>query len=298
MSQPRIDILKTTYQLNNSEKNPYETFLSFSNSKKQVSKYLSELLNKYASTISVPTLSILDIGCGTGDIIVESLENLLRFGCKINLTGLDLSSDMIGRYKQTLEMFQGRISNLEFIKSHWLEAEINFKYYIEIASHIHIDRKDPSFWIIKMMQNLERDGIMVFVNNTDDVLNEFKNKFRPRIFGEGEFKAYPPLLSDDVKKFVMDMYQGEVNIEEIVVPVTITFPEVNSEDFRKLLSFLIGKNTQWDTLENDIRKEISNFIIEKNKVFDCKESILIVSRKLVKQEKGRQYNVSGTCARK
>lgn len=278
MSQPHLNVLNESYKLNDLNKTPYQTFLTYSDSKQQVSNKLSEVISEYAEKRENAVISILDIGCGTGEIIVQSIQELLRSGLNVSLTGLDLSSDMIEKYSQTFGDFPKDNLNLGLINSHWLDTQLNSNYNIIVASHIHLDRNYPSPALTKMLNHLEPSGVALFVNNTDDILNLFKNTFRPKIFGLEEAKAYPPLLSQDVRKFILDLNRNDISIGEIEVPVNINFPDTNSEEFKKLLSFLIGKNTQWKTLSKQVQSEIIEFISQSGHVFRGKESILLVKK--------------------
>jgi ubiquinone/menaquinone biosynthesis C-methylase UbiE len=123
-------------------------------------------------------LKILDVACGTGFLI----KKLLETNSKIEITGIDISKEMIAIAKKRFE----NNKNVTLIKANAEKFEVKDKFNIIIFNSAMHYIKDIEDLIVKLRQLLSSNGYLIIVDwSKDPLLFKLLNlywKFRIKAF--------------------------------------------------------------------------------------------------------------------
>jgi len=250
---------------------PFETFLRYSNEKKNSARELAKVLRNYLSS---KTIHLLDIGSGNGEYLKMILGEL-NLDIKINFVLLEPSEDLVKKLKQATKFFPGNWK-IEIVTQTWERFESGVKFDIILASHLyHIPRGEYYSQFLKMVKLLEPKGLLVFVLREIDDPYDFKMKFKPLLFGK-DFEA--KTLDDALETFK--------KISEKVVPLKIekyrSFSQLhipveeNFDDAVSIIEFYLNK--KWEKIPPRIRKEAVKFIEDKDEAFKQVDGIALIKR--------------------
>lgn len=140
------------------------------------------VVNEYLEEILEPSMSIIDIGVGTG----QSIKMPYNLGCKV--TGLDLSPEMIKFAQTSYPKGKFLVADLE------KEWPLNQKYDVVIASGVLEFVENIELVFSKTYTHLKRSGYFIFTYEKF-ISDHDLQQFREAKLGEGLFNEVPEEFS-------------------------------------------------------------------------------------------------------
>lgn len=171
----------------------YRLFIQESGHLKNEQNTLEQIIKE----INIPLGSrILDAACGTGD----ALYFLYRRGFR-NLTGVDVSSNMIDQARQLL-------SDISYYNCSWMNIEKNAKgpfdlLFIISISILHVDSAEELKTVIKSFYNiLDEAGILVldnryWINKNGVLIEEYRRENHKRCVSTFDYKNNKIIIYDN-----------------------------------------------------------------------------------------------------
>ena len=148
-------------------------------------KWRQIAIKKTLEVINKPEVKILDVACGTGDMIEIWQKEAYKKGIKAEISGLDPSSGM-------LEIAKNRFSNLKFYQAYAtdipLESDLldGISISFGIRNVVEIKKAIKEFYRV-----LKADGVVLVLefvraektNKFRKCIDFYSNKFLPKIGG-------------------------------------------------------------------------------------------------------------------
>lgn len=156
-------------------------------------------LKQIISEINIPLESrILDAACGTGDALYFLYQKGFR-----NLTGVDISANMINQAKQLL-------SDISYYNCSWINVEkiankpFDLLYVISV-SILHVDSAEELNTVIKSFYNiLGENGILVldnrcWINKNGVLIEDHRRENHKRCVSTFDYKNNKIIIYDNCK---------------------------------------------------------------------------------------------------
>lgn len=258
------------YKKKNDE-TPFETFLKYTDEKDKSSTVLAELLRKNTPNKKI---NFLDIGTGTGEYLEMTLRKS-KLSNEIDFVLLEPSGDLVKELKNKVSNLQNK-SRLKIIKKTWESYQSDQKFDLILASHLyHIKRENYHEQLVKMVNYLSNDGVLLFVLRNVDDLYDFKMRFKPKLFG----KEYKAQTLDQVVKVFRNISKNDnrltINRYESVSHLWLPFKK-NMPDTIALIEFCLNK--YWDDIPEILQAEILAYVKKKRGVFRQVDGIAVVRK--------------------
>ena len=119
--------------------------------------YVCEIIQKHTSK---RPLDILDVACGTGNVVLECAAQLPD----CNFDAMDISEGMLNKAKENAK--SRNLSNIQFHLQDVTKLELDKKYHIITCSYAMFFLPNPSQVVKNLVAQLRPKGILVFTTFT------------------------------------------------------------------------------------------------------------------------------------
>ena len=265
---------KTTLEYKRKDKEtPFETFLKYTDEKQKSSTVLASILNKH---IKGERAKLLDIGTGNGEYLRITLDKA-KLSSEIDFVLLEPSKDLITELSKEVKKFSSRNRNsISIVKNTWEDYRTDEKFDVILASHLyHIPREEYYLQLKKMIDYLEKGGVLIFVLRNIDDPYRFKMKFKPLLFGK-KFQAKILDEAIEVFKEISDKYVHlEIDKFESVSELRLPYKN-NMKDTISIIEFYLNK--YWGDIPSAIQKDVLKFIENRKGVFKQIDGLAVVRK--------------------
>lgn len=223
--------MNNTYNLSEKDSSQYEDgyaiFLKRSDFRdKVISKFSSLAKDSFSNS---KTISVLDVGCGNGQMTLRYINELKKLGLGIELTLLEPAKDSLLEAKELLRTSVHSINTAESISNH------NHDLIISSYVFYHL----PAEGLTQLADHLKPQGILAIMMGT----NEHPLKSHPGLksaSAHGSSDKLTPFLNvlEKSEKFKISRNKFETSLS-----LQGLWPDKKlSEEANKLLSFSLNRN--------------------------------------------------------
>lgn len=242
-----------------SEPSPFVHFLSYTDEKENLSKFLAqEIITQSKNS----TIKVLDVGCGDASLATSAIARS-ECGSRIEYIGIEPAGMNVTFAEENLKKMhiEGRIIN-----DYFDEDKLNGAFDLSIASNLyHLEMDEiPSF-----LQHLRRAtssfgyAYFIYRGESDDIL-KFRREFEPLL--HSEYKQ--PRTMRDVRRAC----KGEVlHSPPEAIHSKLIFPESRKER-EKLFEFIL--NISVGQLNRDFIENLHRYVEEKKSVFHTQQVVI------------------------
>lgn len=222
----------------------YSVFLKRSDFRDRVISKFSSLVKESFSTRS--SISVLDVGCGNGQMTLRYMDELKKLGLEIELTLLEPAKNSLVEATELLRLCVHSVTTKETIDKN--------NYDLIIASYVFYHL--PAEVLSKLADHLKPQGILAIMMGT----NEHPLKSHPVLKSDsahGSSDKLNPFLDSLNKngkyKISRNRFETNLNLKGLWPYKTL------SEEAQKLLSFSLNRNL------NELKEESIKAI---NEIFE------------------------------
>lgn len=182
---------------------------------KELFKDFSKIIKDHFNDTS--QLSLLDIGCATGELIYFLKNDLKTSG---DVYGLDINKDFIAN---ALKRFPS--SNINFLLGDAIDFHLNYKFDVVTASSIITCFDEPDIFLKNIINHLDNRGVAIVSSIFNDY--DVEVRIKHKLPGHNEWRStFNQFSLNRVKGIISDMgYNCEI-IEQIM-PFDITQDKQN-----------------------------------------------------------------------
>ncbi|MEA1900327.1 MAG: class I SAM-dependent methyltransferase [Thermodesulfobacteriota bacterium] len=259
--------------------NVFESFLRNNNQKNRTAGLLSQRLLETSSfrdkLLQNNRIDILDIGCGSGELTIPLLNNLLKGNKKttIHLDILDLNEVMIRSFIANAKGAAFEIANSYACS--WEDFTPNKKYDYILCSHscysilslrYHETIEKYSYYFKKMFDALADGGILSIIVSSSSLSNQkfkFEYQFYSAIFGDGVTPSGGANVFSALEYLSVNFFVNYVHFVQDVSSLKAAIEGKEDEDLRNWISYLLL--TPFNQIQKNIQKEIYLFLSNEGK---------------------------------
>lgn len=250
---------------------PFETFLKYSDEKKKSSAVLSSILK---NQIKKNNFSILDIGSGNGDYIIQSLLKA-KINHTIELTLLEPASALFKSLQKNVSSLPNTVLT-KLVNRTWQSFNPIKRFDLILASHLYHIPKDKDYENYSKMINFLNDGgILVLVLREKDDFYNLKKKYGTMLFGK-DFN--PKCIEESIKTFDRLKAEGsKISSKLLQSRSTLRIPlETNYSDAISILEFIL--DIEWRKIKPEIQNQILGDIKARKYVLNLVDGIAVIRR--------------------
>lgn len=207
--------------------NKYDEILFF----KISARYVAEIINTHKDD---DTLEILDVACGTGNVVLECASCISR----AHFDAVDISEGMLAKAQDNA--IKKNLTNIEFHLQDITKLGLDKKYDVITCSYALFFLPDAHKVLETLVSLLKADGIVIFTSFLKNAFSPSNEILLPLLRGYG---------SSSAKEYDMDKWENLKRVEDIerlCKMADVTNIQIESEEIRYGMSV----DEWWELLNN------------------------------------------------
>lgn len=262
MNKAHISKLNHQYHNTKEDVTPFEVYLKYSNEKETSIKQLSKILS------NLNPKKILDVGCGDGTYLLNSLSN----NKDIDITLLEPSKDLYSKLKENTKHTRYKCINQTFEQFYENNEQA---FDLVLASHLyHFTQEEYNILISQLTSLLEDKGTLIWIERGIDDITDFKKKFKTKLLPNRYPNNWEPR---NYEKALGILKEKSSDTHLVLNNSVLEFPyKENLDDVIAIVEFYL--NIDWSSIPKDIQEEILSYISSKKGIFNQGEGIVIYTK--------------------
>jgi len=213
---------------------------------KTSARHVVELIKKH--TRNKPNLAVLDVACGTGNVVLECASLLDNAVCD----AVDISEGMLAKAKENAS--SKNLDNIDFHLQDITKLELTKKYNVITCSYTLFFLPDATKVLARLYAMLKPRGIVVFTSFTNEAFSPSDQILLPLLRKYGSKSA----IEHDMDKW--ENLKQKKDIERLCMMSRVNDMEMYTEEIRYGMSV----DEWWELLNNTGQKGMLMELSEEN----------------------------------
>lgn len=265
MKRPKLSTLNHQYKNVGDKLTPFEIYLKYSTEKDISIKQLNNILSQSSNSVK-----ILDIGCGDGSYLLESIPKDSNF----EITFLEPSIQLFNKLEKNIQGHENYNSINKTFEEFNLENKEVFD--IVLASHLyHFSQSEYPIFLSQLISLLEDSGTLIWIERGIDEITDFKKRFKSKLLPDRYPKDWEPR---NYKKALEILKEKSADTELVLNRSVLKFPyKENLDEVMAIVEFYL--NIDWTSIPIEVQNEILKYIEEKKGILKQEEGVIIYKKK-------------------